>query len=451
MSFKLWGTVLASLIAFLSMGAFATWLYQKCADDTTILGIIFSTTTKLTANIVPQLWHGFSQLFAAVRTLIKFLWRHKWVVLGVVSFFAGPTIYFFRDRVIPFCDPWRNNNNQFVTTLPYSRFISDVAIYSCCRSGLARDTAILNIVTFNKLANVSLELSSPLVETTELETAYSETKSASEWIAAETRQISTLPPSVAMLQDTLMSVSDFKSTFLHSRVRSLTELDSSLQDFKREIKYRRDADDTSISISRTISTRSLLPKPWSKDLSYQLKTTSQFRGLLNSLFKDASELLELVHTTKEKVETIGGYIVFLRYLKLGGQMPSDQRSRYFERVTGAPAIEILAFEEIMKDFNQPNLELTIFNLLPQLKSARKTLKKILAIRAEGDKLGLMPSEERERVESWLSGKVENVGDIEQDLETRIEVLKELKMELNVMKASLPVKRAVERKKRTGSF
>lgn len=51
----------------------------------------------------------------------------------------------------------------------------------------------------------------------------------------------------------------------------------------------------------------------------------------------------------------------------------------------------------------------------------------------------------------MGGSLLEVGDLEGEMERRIEDLKELIIEVSVVKAGLPVQRVEERKRRKGSY
>ena len=105
-----------------------------------------------------------------------------WLLAAIVTFIH------YRHSLIPYCDPWRDNNFGVVSGFPLSGFVSYVILLPCSQAGAARSSAINNLVQYNHLANVSEAIADHKIDYDHLYWLSETSKTASETLLNKRRK-----------------------------------------------------------------------------------------------------------------------------------------------------------------------------------------------------------------------------------------------------------------------
>jgi len=167
--------------------------------------------------------------------------------------------------------------------------------------------------------------------------------------------------------------------FVDMRKRVLGDLNGAIRSYDSLVKIQEDRQKKWF-IPQWNSTLFLL-NDYQREINNNLELTKLF-------YPKAEELFEIAGHGKKLLERIGTYLVFIRYLQTSREHRDARPSEFYQRLTGGSAFELEGFKNFVYNFKQPNLELNIFNFLLQFRTARKTMKKVLATSGE-DKVDLV--------------------------------------------------------------
>lgn len=119
-------------------------------------------------------------------------------------------------------------------------------------------------------------------------------------------------------------------------------------------------------------------KEWARKIVINDDLTIFGNHTLITIYPKAIELYSKLGEGKELLEKIGHYLVFDRYLRKMSTKRHDGRyGGYYGRLGGSRR-EIDGLECSMRRFNEPKLELHVFNFVHQLRQARKVLKALIS-------------------------------------------------------------------------
>lgn len=353
-------------------------------------------------------------LYRLAELCFSFCWAHQaWLkkFVGVPAFYfsiAAAIRYFvfhYLDTYIPFCDPWRDISTPIIggpvtPPLPFAGLLSSSILWMCPRPGYARSTTIQNFDTFATLSNITDQLSDSLVDYHDLHSLCEEARFGATWLGKELETLrkppkgnnppKPLPESLVNFKNLLADVGAFEEGFLENRSTAIREMRGDLSEFEQIIETRSASYDVKSYIYNPF-----VAKNQEDVIEFNEWTTKKYNHTLSSKIKQSAVLLERVKEMKQKIELIGDNIIYVRMLahsaRPKGAFRSERHRRYFGRVTGVDEVcdkEMEVFERVMSKLvggervggkTLPALELAVFEMLPQIREARRVLKNVVDV------------------------------------------------------------------------
>ena len=351
----------------------------------------------------------------------------------------------YRHSIIPYCDPWRNNNVDVVSGFPLSWLVSKVILLPCSQAGAARTSAINNLVQYNHLSNVSEALAEHKIDYEHLYWLSETSKTASDTLLNKRRKREgdLEYHGVIDLQNSLNQVGPFVVDFLQARKDVLGELNQGLRTFHLQLqheqatfRWRKEAE---FSIGGGID--AFLGKYWATKIKFETELISKGNSTLEAVKPKAEELYEKLGEGKELFEKIGHYFILNRHLQNHPKTTLDQHTRDFYERLGGKRDELEGYSKAIRKLDYADLGLVVDGYLLQFRQARKLLKPAMAA-YEKDKVAMVyppfphPKEDiKERLAREFDVRDAKIAPLKKDLKEEAEKTEAVLRKIDVLLAS----------------
>jgi len=351
----------------------------------------------------------------------------------------------YRHSIVPYCDPWRDNNIGVISGFPLSWLVLDIILFSCPQAGAARTSAINNIVQYNHLSNVSEALAEHKIDYDHLYWLSETSNTASDTLLNKRRKREgdLEYHGVLDLQNSLNNVGPFVVEFLQARKAVLEEITQGLHNYHLQVqheqislKWRKEAD---FSLGGGID--AFLGNYWAAKIKFETQLFNKGNHTLEGIKPKAEELYEKLGEGKELFEKIGHYFILNRHLQNHPKATLDQRTRDFYERLGGKRDELEGYSKAIRKLDYADLGLVVDGYLLQFRQARKLLKPAMAA-YEKDRLALVyppfphPKEDiKQRLAREFDVRDAKIAPLKKDLQEEKEKTEAVLRKIDVLLAS----------------